>query len=245
MEMQKSNLNTPLANNHISVDCVVVGFDGDRLKVLLIKRVGDDEGLAFHDMKLPGSLIYKDEDLDGAAMRVLSELTGLKNVDLIQFKAFGSKNRTSNPKDVRWLERAQKAQVESIVTIAYLALVKIDRALSRNLETFQADWVALDDIQDLAFDHNLIIKEALVYIRQYVESNPAALFELLPRKFTASQLRTLYELIYNKTIDVRNFHKKIALMDYVLPLEERQQGVAHRAARYYRFDKKLYNKTRR
>ena len=100
--MQKSNLNTPLANNHISVDCVVVGFDGDRLKVLLIKRVGDDEGLAFHDMKLPGSLIYKDEDLDGAAMRVLSELTGLKNVDLIQFKAFGSKNRTSNPKDVRW-----------------------------------------------------------------------------------------------------------------------------------------------
>lgn len=243
--MQKSNLNTPLANNHISVDCVVVGFDGDRLKVLLIKRVGDDEGLAFHDMKLPGSLIYKDEDLDGAAMRVLSELTGLKNVDLIQFKAFGSKNRTSNPKDVRWLERAQKAQVESIVTIAYLALVKIDRALSRNLESFQADWVALDDIQDLAFDHNLIIKEALVYIRQYVESNPAALFELLPRKFTASQLRTLYELIYNKTIDVRNFHKKIALMDYVLPLEERQQGVAHRAARYYRFDKKLYNKTRR
>lgn len=243
--MQKSNLNTPLANNHISVDCVVVGFDGDRLKVLLIKRVGDDEGLAFHDMKLPGSLIYKDEDLDGAAMRVLSELTGLKNVDLIQFKAFGSKNRTSNPKDVRWLERAQKAQVESIVTIAYLALVKIDRALSRNLETFQADWVALDDIQDLAFDHNLIIKEALVYIRQYVESNPAALFELLPRKFTASQLRTLYELIYNKTIDVRNFHKKIALMDYVLPLDERQQGVAHRAARYYRFDKKLYNKTRR
>ena len=243
--MQKSNLNTPLANNHISVDCVVVGFDGDRLKVLLIRRVGDDEGLAFHDMKLPGSLIYKDEDLDGAAMRVLSELTGLKNVDLIQFKAFGSKNRTSNPKDVRWLERAQKAQVESIVTIAYLALVKIDRALSRNLETFQADWVALDDIQDLAFDHNLIIKEALVYIRQYVESNPAALFELLPRKFTASQLRTLYELIYNKTIDVRNFHKKIALMDYVLPLDERQQGVAHRAARYYRFDKKLYNKTRR
>ena len=243
--MQKSNLNTPLANNHISVDCVVVGFDGDRLKVLLIKRVGDDEGLAFHDMKLPGSLIYKDEDLDGAAMRVLSELTGLKNVDLIQFKAFGSKNRTSNPKDVRWLERAQKAQVESIVTIAYLSLLKIDRALSRNLETFQADWVALDDIQDLAFDHNLIIKEALVYIRQYVESNPAALFELLPRKFTASQLRTLYELIYNKTIDVRTFHKKIALMDYVLPLEERQQGVAHRAARYYRFDKKLYNKTRR
>ena len=239
--MQKADLNIPLANNHISVDCVVVGFDGSQLKVLLIKRVGEDDGLAFHDMKLPGSLIYKDEDLDIPVF----QLTGFKNVDLIQFKAFGSKNRTSNPKDVRWLERAQKAQVESIVTIAYLALVKIDKTLNRNLEKFQADCVALDDIQDLAFDHNLIIKEALVYIRQYVESNPAAMFELLPRKFTASQLRTLYELIYNKSIDVRNFHKKITLMEYVIPLEEHQQGVAHRAARYYRFDKKIYNKTRR
>ena len=96
----------------------------------------------------------------------------------------------------------------------------------------------------MAFDHNLIIREALIFIRQYVEFNPSMLFDLLPRKFTAQQLRRLYELIYNKTIDVRNFHKKIAIMDYVVPLEEQQQGVAHRAARYYRFDKKIYNKSR-
>ena len=102
------------------------------------------------------------------------------------------------------------SKVERIVTIAYLSLVKIDRALSRNLADFEAYWVALQDIKALAFDHNLIIKEALVYIRQYVEINPSALFDLLPRKFTASQLRTLYELIYGKPIDVRNFHKKIA-----------------------------------
>lgn len=235
----------PLANNHISVDCVVVGFDGERLRVLLLRRIGEDSGEVFHDMKLPGSLIYMDEDLDGAAMRVLNELTGFKNVNLMQFKAFGSRDRTKNPKDVRWLERAEKAKVERIVTIAYLSLVKIDRALNKNLDNFQAEWVPLDEVKDLAFDHNLIIEEAMKYIRQYVEFNPSCLFDLLPRKFTALQLRVLYEVLYDKQIDVRNFHKKIMMMDYVIPMDEFQQGVSHRAARYYRFDKKIYNKTRR
>ena len=163
----------------------------------------------------------------------------------MQFKAFGSKDRTKDPKDVHWLERAMQSKVERIVTIAYLSLVKIDRALNRGLEVYQACWVALEDIGDLAFDHNLIIKEALGYIRQYTDANPAALFDLLPRKFTASQFRTLYELVYGKAVDVRNFHKKIAMMDYVIPLEEKQQGVAHRAARFYRFDKKIYNRMRK
>ena len=110
--MQNMEHKTPLANNHISVDCVVIGFDGEQLKVLLIKRVGEEQGEIFHDMKLPGSLIYMDEDLDEAAQRVLNELTGLKNVNLMQFKAFGSKNRTKDPKDIHWLERAMESKVE-------------------------------------------------------------------------------------------------------------------------------------
>lgn len=245
MQNKEQICSQPLANNHISVDCVVIGFDGDQLKVLLVRRMGEEQGEVFHDMKLPGSLIYMDEDLDEAAARVLNELTGLKSVRLVQFKAFGSKDRTKNPKDVHWLERAMQSKVERIVTIAYLSLVKIDRALNRGLEHYQACWVALQDVGDLAFDHNLIIKEAMGYIRQYVDVNPSALFDLLPRKFTALQLRRLYELVYGKVVDVRNFHKKIAMMDYVIPLEERQQGVAHRAARYYRFDKKVYNRMRK
>ena len=162
-----------------------------------------------------------DEDLDEAAQRVLNELTGLKNVNLMQFKAFGSKNRTKDPK-----RHSLAGTGHGIEGGAYrynclpVIVKKIDRALSRNLADFEAYWVALQDIKALAFDHNLIIKEALVYIRQYVEINPSALFDLLPRKFTASQLRTLYELIYSKPIDVRNFHKKIAMMEYVVPLEE-------------------------
>ena len=243
--MHNIQKNIPLANNHISVDCVVIGFDGEQLKVLLVKRAGEDNGEVYHDMKLPGRLIYMDEDLDEAAQRVLYELTGLKNVNLMQFKAFGSKNRTSNPKDVRWLERAMQSRVERIVTIAYLSMVKIDRTLDKNLDEHQACWIALKDVKTLAFDHNLIIKEAMTYIRQFVEFNPSMLFELLPRKFTAAQLRILFELVYDKAVDVRNFHKKIAMMEYVVPLEEKQQGVAHRAARYYKFDKKIYNKVRR
>ena len=241
-DMQSIQKKAPLANNHISVDCVVIGFDGEQLKVLLIKRAGEEEGEIFHDMKLPGSLIYMDEDLDEAAKRVLNELTGLKNVNLMQFKAFGSKNRTKDPKDVHWLERAMQSRVERIVTIAYLSLVKIDRALNRDLDNYQASWVAMPDIKALAFDHNLIIKEAITYVRQYVEFNPSSLFDLLPRKFTASQLRTLYELVYDKQYDVRNFHKKMTAMEYVVQTNEVETGVNHRAARYYRFDKVKYNK---
>lgn len=243
--MQSKVQEHPLANNHISVDCVVIGFDGEQLKVLLVKRSGNEGDTEYHDMKLPGSLIYEDEDLDHAANRVLYELTGIHNVTLLQFKAFGSKNRTDSPKDIHWLERAMKSKIHRIVTIAYLAMVKISHALNKHLNDYETCWMSVKDIPTLAFDHNQIINEALLYIRQFVTFNPSILFELLPRKFTAAQLRKLYELVYDKTIDVRNFHKKIALMEYIVPLEEREQGVAHRAARFYKFDRKIYNKVRR
>lgn len=234
----------PLANNHISVDCVVLGFDGEHLKVLLLRRKGEEDGKEFHDMKLPGSLIYQDEDLDEAAHRVLQELTGLKNVTLMQFKAYGSKDRTKNPKDVHWLERAMSCKVERIVTVAYLSVVKIDRAISLDMSEYEAEWVGMDDVGALAFDHNQIAREAAAYFGLYAENNPSVLFDLLPRKFTAAQLRVLYEVVLRKRIDARNFHKKLAMMTYVTPLEECQQGVSHRAARFYRFDRKLFNKLR-
>lgn len=237
--------NQPLANNHISVDCVLMGFDGERLNVLLIQMDHQDAGSEYHNMKLPGSLIYMDEDLDQAASRVLYELTGLKKMKMMQFKAFGSKNRTSDPRDVLWLERAQKAKVERIVTIAYLALVKIDRADDSLLAEHKAEWVPLEKVGELAFDHNLILKETAEHVRRVVDSSPGVLFDLLPRKFTALQLRTLFEVVYGKKTDVRNFHKKIASMPYIVPLDEYQQGVAHRAARFYKFDRKIYNKNRR
>ena len=235
-----------MVNPHVSVDCVLIGFDGEQLCVLVIRQLDaiHEEGL--NNYKLPGSLIYEDEDLDDAAKRVLKELTGLKSVKMIQFRAFGSKDRTRNPKDVRWLERfhSLNEKIDRIVTIAYLTLLKIDRKYTQLSHQYEACWMPVKEVKELAFDHKQIVEEALAYIRQYVENSPSSLFTLLPRKFTASQLRALYEVIYDREFDVRNFHKKIALMDYVVPLEEKERGVAHRAARYYRFDRVIYNKRR-
>ena len=235
-------------NLHVSVDCVLIGFDGEHFSVLLVKQLGKQQEAELNDMKLPGSLIYDDEDLDDAAKRVLNELTGLKNVKMMQFKAYGSKNRTRNPKDVLWLERFHRLdekKIDRIVTIAYLALVKIDRKFEQLSSKYDAGWIPVDKVENLAFDHFQIMQDALAYIRHYVEISPALLFDLLPRKFTASQLRSLYQLIYDKIFDVRNFHKKIVQMPYVIPLEEKEVGVSHRAARYYKFDRTIYNKVYR
>ena len=175
---------------------------------------------------------------------MLTELTGVRDLPLTQFKAFGSKDRTRNPRDVIWLERAQQARVERIVTIAYFAIVKLDAAMQRAIDHNLASWVPVESVGTLAFDHNAIIAEALKAVRREADNNRTILFDLLPKKFTASQLRLLTEIVYDKQLDVRNFHKKIAQMPYVVPLEEHQKGVAHRAARYFKFDRKIYNTSR-
>lgn len=235
-------------NLHVSVDCVLIGFDGGCFRVLLVKQLDKQAENGMNNMKLPGSLIYDDEDLDDAAKRVLHELTGLKNVKMKQFKAYGSKNRTRNPKDVMWLERFHRLdekKIDRIVTIAYLALVKIDKKFEQLSTVYDARWTLVDDVDELAFDHLQIMQDALSFIRHYVEMSPAVLFDLLPKKFTALQLRSLFQLIYNKEFDVRNFHKKIQQMAYVVRLDEKEVGVSHRAACYYKFDRNIYNKVYR
>lgn len=235
-----------IINLHVSVDCVLIGFDGEQLRTLLVKQVEKQPEEGCNNMKLPGSLIYDDEDLDDAAKRVLNDLTGLKNVKLSQFKAYGAKDRIRNPKDVLWIERfycLNGRKIDRIVTIAYLSLLKIDRKLELLSDMYDANWTPTMDIKDLAFDHMQILQDALVYIQHYVKHTPSVVFDLLPRKFTIAQLRTLYELIYNKKLDIRNFHKKVALMPYVVPLEEKEVGVCHRAARFYKFDRIIYNKS--
>lgn len=246
MKLNQSHTPTPpLAKNHISVDCVVMGFDGKKLHVLLIKRTVEIDGEIVHDMKLPGDLIYVDENLDDAAKRILYDLTHIKNINLLQFKAYGSKDRTKSRTDLIWLENTTQSKVERIVTIAYLSLLRIKRALSVNNLCDEACWVALDDVPQLPFDHNQIIDDAMQAIRRHADADPSYLFNLLPQKFTALQLRTLYERVYGKKLDVRNFQKKINQLDYVIALDERESDVAHRAARLYRFDRKIYKRSRR
>lgn len=234
-------VNRTLAKNHISVDCVVLGFNEDKLKVLLVNRKRGE----ICDDKLPGNLIFVDEDLDEAAHRTLFELTGVNNSSLTQFKSYGSSHRTDDYEDVEWLEQYYNTKIERIVTVAYFSTVQ---SIEKIKPGFNAKWVGVDEVEKLAFDHNRILSDAISYFQSYVYKNPNVIFDLLPRKFTVSQLRVLYELIYERKLDVRNFQKKMMLLPYIKPLDEFQKNVAHRAARYYKFDrvvyKKLYNKTK-
>lgn len=233
-------MKTNYIHTYVSVDCVVLGFDDNQLNILLVQRNVDKKDVK--DLKLPGSLIYFEEDVDDAAHRVLFELTGIKKISLKQFRCFADPNRASSSDDVKWLDKAYQPNINRLITVAYLALCKIDRKLT-NISKYQhTEWCPLSQLPQMPFDHNRIVEESLTEIRRWIEYDPAIVFELLPHKFTISQLHRLYEAIYNKKIDIRNFHKKVAAMNYVIPLEERQSGVSHRAARFYKFDKKEYNK---
>lgn len=237
-------METDSARIHLSVDCTVLGFDGNQLEVLLIRRTGVEAGEEFHDMRLPGNLVMEGEELDDAARRVLTELTGLKSIPLMQFHAFGSPDRTKDPRDIHWLEYTHQQHVQRAVTIAYMALLKIGRNVNSDIEGTEAVWVPVNALPPLAFDHNQIIGEAVMMLRTMASMDPSILYALLPRKFTVTQLRTLYEVVFGSRLDPANFYKKMVQMPYIVPLDEREKGVAHRAARYYRFDRNNYNKTR-
>jgi len=234
--------NPQFMQTHVSVDCVVLGFDKNQLNILLVQR--NTPTATGNDLKLPGSLIYQEENTDEAAQRVLKELTGIDNMKLKQFKSFTSPNRTANPDDVAWLEIAYHSKIDRLITIVYLSLCKIDRKLNVVSKYKTVAWCPVDALPRMPFDHNQIAEESLNEIKSWAENDPAVIFELLPAKFTASELRKLYETIYRRKYDVRNFHKKIAEMEFLTPLEEKQRDVSHRAARYYKFDKVLYKKLR-
>ena len=227
-------------NPHVSIDCVIFGFDGERLKVLLIERMISEVSGDYSDKKLPGSIIYQDEDLDTAATRVLYELTGLKNIFLHQFHSFGDPKRSSNPRDKNWLEKTTRMKIGRIVTVGYLALIKISRKIIFESESTTARWYDVEALENmkLAFDHNLIAREALKHIRHQVMLQPHMLFELLPRKFTMTQLRNLYDLVLETKSDVRNFQKKMLMTEGLEQLDEVQKNVPYRAPRLYRFNKK-------
>ncbi len=240
--MQTPGRGNELLHTHVSVDCVLLGIDDDKLCVLLTERL--NAGTDKTEFKLPGSLIYNHEDIDDAAYRILYETTGLKRIPLRQFRCFGSPQRTSNIEDMMWLQEAMKLKIGRLITVAYLSLCKIKGKMKKAENNDNFIWAPVTQLPRLPFDHPQIVEEAVKEIRNWVESEPSILFNFLPSKFTAYQLRRTYEVIYNKEFDVRNFHKKMNSLDYIVVTDEMQTGVAHRSARYYRFDKVKYNKQR-
>lgn len=219
----------------VSVDCVVFGFDKEQLYLLLVKKDAPTEDAPA--LKLPGSLIYDAEDVDDAASRVLFELTGIRRMPLRQFRCFASPDRAKRPEDMLWLDKAYQPNINRLITVAYVALCKIGHN-HHNISRYSSQWCPLGQVPAMPFDHNEIVQASLSEIQRWTELEPSVIFDLLPPKFTISQMHQLYESIYAKKIDIRNFHKKVASMPQVVALDEKQSGVAHRAARYYRFEKK-------
>lgn len=233
---------------NISVDCVVFGFDFEKLNVLLVERELRDEKsgeVIISDHTLTGYHIFEDEDLDSAAARILKGLTGLDNIFLYQFGAYGQLDRVSAPKDKTWLDYINQGFADRIVTVGYLALIDNTKVTLR-LKDRNVSWFPVNDIKDmeLAFDHKFLFYEALNALQRKVKVEPIA-FELLPDHFTLSQLQKLYEALFGTTFDKRNFRKKVSQMHYVIPLNKKQQGVAHKPARYYLFSREVYEKTRK
>lgn len=229
--------------NYVSVDCVVLGYDEveNKLQVLLIKQKNPNKANleSFKSQyAIPGDLIKDDESLDEAANRVLNELTHIKGIYLQQFYTFGEPNRVSDPKDADWLKSYRKDPNARVITVAYVALVRIDH-ISPQAGSFAENtvWRSVKKVPKLAFDHNQILIKALELIREHPEQHIVGR-ELLPPKFTLSQLQNLYEAISNVTLDKRNFRKSIKNADYLIPLDEKQKGVLHKPAQFYSFKKK-------
>jgi 8-oxo-dGTP diphosphatase len=216
----------PHFDSVFSTDCVIFGFEAGELKVLLIERNEEP----FKDWyALPGNIVGHDESVDAAASRILYELTGLRDLPMRQFHTFGE---------------VQRHPQGRVVTIAYFALIRINgqkELMPVTQYARKAFWHPVNDLPKLAFDHTEIFNRAFKKIRAKVNYEPIA-FELLPEKFTLTQLQNLYEAVLNKQLDKRNFRKKMLSYGFLKELAEKQKGVSYRAAKLYKFDKRKYVK---
>jgi 8-oxo-dGTP diphosphatase len=211
----------------LTVDCVVFGLDEEDLNVMLIQRgIAPFEG----EWALPGGFVHVEETLEEAARRELLEETGLYQVFLEQLYTFSSVDR-----DPR----------ERVVSVAYYALVKLgDHRVRAATDARDAAWFPVHDVPSLAFDHAEILAMALARLRGKLSYQPVG-FELLSKKFTLSQLQHVYEVVLERQLDKRNFRKKVLATGLLVETDEVQQGVAHRAARLYRFDERRYRRLAR
>ncbi len=209
----------------VAVDCIIFGYDilEKEIKLLLIKR-SFDPGKG--KWSLAGGFVDENESLDDAASRILRKLTGLESVYMKQSYAYGETNR--DPGD-------------RVISVSYFALIAI-RDINRELtQQNEAHWRSIARLPDLIFDHSAMVKKALTDLQGQVKIRPVG-FELLPEKLTLVQLQALYEAIYQREIDKRNFRKKILSMGILEKLDEKEKETSKKGAYYYKFDKDKYDK---
>ena len=200
----------------ISVDCVILGFDNNELKVLLIQSDLEE----YRDqLSLLGDLVKPDENLDSAPYRVLKERTGLEDVFLEQVYSFGDVNRHPAGR---------------VITTAYYSLVNI-RDHDLKLDHNQLHWHPVSEITTLAFDHKKILDTCIRQLQIRIEDHPIV-FNMLPQKFSLRELQCLYESILGQKLDRRNFRKKFFHMDWLLDANELEKDVPHRPGKLYVFN---------
>lgn len=204
----------------VTTDCVIFGFDGNQLKVLLIKRGREPWKGCW---AFPGGFLNRDESAEVGALRELKEETGFTAEYIEQFHTY------SNP------ERDPR---ERVITIAYLALVKISDVKGGD-DAAEADWFPIDQLPHLAFDHDVILRDALARLRERIHFHPIG-YELLPEKFTLKELQNLYEAVLGIKFDRRNFAKKMLHLDILTPLEETVWPTPKREANLFKFNLNKY-----
>ncbi len=216
----------PTFDTAVSVDNVIFGFEGGRLRVLLVRR-GIQPFL--HVWALPGDFVGEEEDLHQAAGRVLTELTGIHDVYLEQVESFGTPGRHPAGR---------------VMTVAYYSLIgSSDHPVSPHGWAEQAMYFDIGELPDLAFDHGSILRTCLSRLRERVKRRPIG-FELLPLNFSLSDLQRLYESLLGEALDKRNFRKKILQTGVVENTGAYQEGVSHRPASLYRFNVEKYERLR-
>ena len=216
----------PSRNKHLlAVDCIIFGYDilEKEIKLLLFKRIVEP---AKGKWSLAGGFVEPDESLDAAASRILRKLTGLDSVYMKQSFAYGETDRDLGAR---------------VISIAYFALITI-RDIDKELaERNGVSWRSLSRLPDLIFDHPLMVKRALADLQNQVKIRPVG-FELLPEKFTLVQLQDLYEAIYQRKVDKRNFRKKILSMGIIEKLDEKERETSKKGAFYYKFNEGTYKR---
>jgi len=232
--IEKSKLMWEQCLPHISVDSVVFGFHENQLKVLLIKMTAAQLWL------LPGGYVYKNEDLHDAAQRVLTERTGAQRVYLQEFGVFGALNRSEEffkdyDEGLWYKQRFISAGFYALVD--YTAVNVIADEYSETCE-----WRNIDELPELAMDHQLIYTNALTILRQQLSYKPIGM-NLLPEKFTISELQKLYETILGRTLNRGNFYRRIMRFGILVKHEDLRKGGAHKAPFLYSFDPHQYHES--
>lgn len=223
----------------VSVDCVIFGYFENELTVLVRKENVPFNGSIIEEWKLPGNHVRRDENIDDTAARILKEQTGLEDIFVKQFQVFSDPDRLKRrPQDFEWVK--PRLVDERVITVGFYSLVNMNSVDNTKLIEV-AKWENVNEIDNLMFDHKEILDEALLKLRYDLLHEPL-IFELLPEKFTLTEIQNVYEVILNTTYDKRNFRRKINKMKYLIQLDELQTGVSHKPARFYAFDREIYEK---